>query len=99
MKKIYEAKSPGETLKYGFNWSPKNLGTERIIVADATVQEGTVVVLQTSVEDVPNARDGQGVMYTITGGANGEMAKILLEIETDAGSKAQQTVYLPVRQK
>jgi hypothetical protein len=98
MIKQWPSKSPGEVLKYGFNWSPRNIGTERIIIAGATVQEGSVSVLQTAVDDVPNARDGQGTVYTISGGTDGQTAKLLLECTTDAGTELEQTVYLPIRQ-
>ena len=99
MRKVYPTKAPAETLKYGFNWSPRNIGTERIIAPTATVVSGTITVDEIAVADVPNARTGQGTVYTISGGADGEMAELLLEITTDAGSVLQQTVYLPIRPK
>lgn len=99
MNKVYPAKDPDETLKYGFNWSPRNIGTERIILVSTTVEAGTVVVMSSAVEDVPNARDGQGTTHIISGGANGETARIKLHAETNGGSILEQTVYLPIRQK
>jgi hypothetical protein len=99
MRKLYPPKSPAEVLKYGFNWSPRNIGTERITIANATVVTGTCTVLQTAVADVPGARDGQGTIYTISGGADGEVCELFLEARTDAGSDLEATVFLPIRQK
>lgn len=101
MKKIYPAKDPQETLPYGFNWSPRNLGTETLTVVTATVLSGTVSVLSSEVRnDVPGAREGQGTVHVISGGVDGEMAEILLHVENAAGTiEMDQTVYLPIRQK
>lgn len=99
MRKVYPHKDPDEVLKYGFNWSPRNIGTERITIFNATVQTGSITIQQTAVAEVPNARDGQGTTFTVSGGADGEMCEILLQATTDAGSILQATVYLPIRQK
>lgn len=99
MKKIYPSKDPDEILKYGFNWTPRNIGTERIILASTQVLGGGVTVLSSAVADVPNARDGQGTVHTVSGGTDGQTAEIKLHIETDAGSVLEQTVYIPIRQK
>jgi hypothetical protein len=99
MKKIYDAKSPGEKLKYGYNWSPMNIGVEVLVTVDATVVDGSAVITSTAVEDVPNARDGQGQVFILQGGVDGEMTEILLEALTDEGSEMEQTVFVPIRQK
>lgn len=99
MKKIYPAKDPDERLTYGFNWSPRNIGIERINLITATVMSGSVAIAQTAVEDVPNARDGQGTTFVAINGVDGETCEIKLHAETDAGSIMEQTVFLPIRQK
>lgn len=99
MKKIYPAKDPDERLTYGFNWSPRNIGIERINLITASVISGSVIIPQTTVEDVPNARDGQGTTFIATGGVDGETCEIKLHAETAEGSIMEQTVYLPIRQK
>ena len=100
-RKIYPPKAPNEVLRYGYNWSPKNIGSEQIVDIDATVISGGVSVLANTVEDVPNAREGQGTVHVISGGTLGELAEILLTATTDAvpPSVLQQTVYIPIQPK
>lgn len=101
MKKIYPAKDPDEVLKYGFNWTPRNIGTEVITTINITIVAGAILVLDSAVEEVPNARTGQGTTFILSGGVNGEMCELLLHVETDAvpPSVLEQTVYLPIRSK
>lgn len=99
MKKVYPTKGSAETLKYGFNWTPRDIGTERIILFDVTVISGGVNVLVKTVEDVPNARTGQGTTFVVEGGIPGDPAELLLHAETNAvpPSILEQTVYIPIR--
>lgn len=99
MRKVWPAKAPGETLKYAFNWSPRNIGNSRITAPSVQKITGTVVIGAITVEDVPNARPGQGVTYIISGGVNGEMNELLLKATLDTGELLEQTVFLPIRQK
>lgn len=99
MKKVYPSKSSAETLKYGFNWSPRDIGSERIILFDVSVISGGVTILAQTVEDVPNARTGQGTTFVVSGGTPGDAAELLLHIETNAvpPSVLEETVYIPIR--
>lgn len=97
MKKIYKPKGPAERLSYGYNWSPRNIGSEQIVDVDCTVHEGTVVIENCGVVDIPNARTGQGTMFTASGGAAGEMNKITITVTTDAAHILEAEVYLPIR--
>lgn len=101
MKKVYPPKDPQETLPYGFNWSPRDIGSQRIVTINATVVSGTITIPTSQVGEVPGAQSGQGTVHVISGGADGEMAEIRLTATTDAvpANIMEQTVYLPIRQK
>jgi len=101
MKKVYPAKDPQETLYYGFNWTPRNIGSEQIVTVTCTPLAGTAVIDACGVAEIPGARSGQGTVFVLSGGVHGEMTEILLHVETDATppSIMEQTVYVPIRQK
>lgn len=99
MRKIWPAKDPDESLRYGFNWSPRNIGVDTILTIDVTVVSGTVVHVASEVANVPNARTGQGTIHRFSGGTAGEMNEILLQITTSGGDTLQETVCLPIRNK
>jgi hypothetical protein len=99
MKKVYPAKDPSEILQYGFNWTPRNLGAEVITLIDADVISGSIAIQSAVVDTVPGARTGQGTVMVISGGVAGELCEINLTVTTDLGSVAEQTVYLPIRDK
>jgi len=101
IKKIWPAKDPQEnpSLPYGFNWTPRNIGTQQIVSIDTTVISGSVTVDASTVAEIPNARTGQGTAHVFSGGVDGEMCELLLTATTEDGSVMQQTVYLPIRQK
>lgn len=98
-RKTYPAKGPGERRRYGFNWTPRRLGTEQIITVNAVVTAGTIVLQDFDVMDVDNSLPGQGTTHVITGGAHGENASVQLTVTTDTGQILTQTVHHPIRNK
>jgi hypothetical protein len=100
-RKVWPAKDPNANARYGFNWSPKNLGADVITSITCNVVSGTAVCEGSSIGEVPNAHEGQGTIHRFSGGTPGELNEILLEIETNGGPPDgdifQQTVYLPIR--
>lgn len=99
LKKIYHPKHPVEVRKYGFNWSPKDIGTEVIVDIAADVIDGNCVAEIAVVGDVPNAIEGQGTHHVISGGIDGETCEVRLTATTDAvpPSVLVATVYHPIR--
>lgn len=98
-RKVYPAKGPGERRRYGFNWTPRRLGTEQITNINAVVTAGTVVLEDFDVMDVDNALPGQGTTHVLSGGVHGENASVLLTATTESGQILTQTVYHPIRNK
>ncbi len=105
-RKVYPPKDPDETLPYGFNWTPRNIGEQQITSIDVDIVSGTITNPSNAVDtdgSVIGARQGQGSVHVFAGGTPGETCEILYTVETDGGpptgSLLQQTVYLPIREK
>lgn len=96
-RKQWPAKDPSAIARYGFNWSPKNLGSDTISSVTCNVISGSAVCTSSTVGEVPNALPGQGTIHRLSGGVDGEICEILLHIVTSSLDEFDQTVYLPIR--
>jgi hypothetical protein len=98
MKK-WPFKDPDEVLDYGFNWTPRDLGTDTIVTTTATVVSGTVVVDSHTVDVVPGASTGQGTRTWLSGGTEGETCELNLHAITAAGRELEQSIQIPIKKR
>lgn len=107
MAKSWPPKDPNEVLEYGFNWSPRGLGTDTITAATGTVVVGGadadtpagLVADSTDVGIVEGAATGQGTVTWLSGGVAGTTCEILLRVQTEAGRTLDQTMTIKIKDR
>lgn len=99
MAKSWPDKDPDDVADYGFNWTPKGLGTDTITATSAVVvtpDSSNVQVGQHSVGIVDGADDKQGTVTWLSGGVDNTTATIRLRITTSSGRQFDQTMTIRI---
>lgn len=92
--KNWPAKDPNEILDYGFDWSPRGLEGDTIVSFTATVQEGTVVV-----DDSSFSPTSFTTVTWLSGGVDGETCKVLLRLTTVLGRTLDETMTIKIKSR
>lgn len=98
MKK-WPPKDKDERLNYGFDWSPRDIGTAVITETTAVVLIGTVVVDVHGPAEVEGVASGKGTETWLMGGTPGETNTILLHAKTNGGHELEETITIKIKER
>lgn len=90
--KTWPNKDPDEVLDYGFDWSPRGLGSDTISNSSAVVEVGSVVVDEHTIDS-----DGKNTTTWLSGGTEGEKCSIVLRAMTVKGRLLDETLTIRIK--
>lgn len=90
--KTWPNKDPDEVLDYGFDWTPRGIGTDTIADTTAVVEVGSVVVDSHTIDS-----DGKNTTTWLSGGTEGEKCSIVLRAMTAEGRHMDETLVIKIK--
>jgi hypothetical protein len=98
MSKAWPPKGPHEVLNYGFDWSPRELGSA-IDSTTCVVKTGDVVVESHDQGPVEDAPAGSGTITILSGGTLGSKAVLYLTVTTVDDLFFDQLVTIKIQER
>lgn len=99
--KTWPPKDPDEVLDYGFDWSPRDLGSDTIVTTTAVTVDGDVVVDSHGVGEIEGGipESAQATVTWLSGGTAGTTCQVLLHALTAAGRELEETLKIKIKER